>query len=149
MDRRPPRRPRENLDDVDKRIIQILSLDSRTPFTKISKELSISEGTVRQRVTRLTTQGVIKRFTIETAKVEKIQAVTLLSAMPEASTPEIAEEVRNTLGVERVYELSGEYDLLAAISGENIESINDSIDKIRHVKGISKTNTLIVLKTWH
>ncbi len=149
MERRSPQRAKGGLDDIDKKILQILSRDSRTAFTKISDQLSISEGTVRQRVNRLTTQGVIKRFTIETAETERIQAVTLLSAMPEASTPEIAEEVRTILGVKKIYELSGEYDLLTAISGENIESINDCIDKIRHVKGISKTNTLIVLKTWH
>ena len=142
------RRSEKNLDQIDRRILQILTRDSRTPFTRISKELSVSEGTVRQRVNRLIVQGVIKRFTVETAELERIRAVTLLSAMPETSTSEIAEEVRRVLGVERLYELSGEYDLLAMISGENIESINACIDKIRHAKGISKTNTLIMLKTW-
>lgn len=143
-----PRRSK-NLDMIDKKILKILSQDSRTAFTKIAEKLSVSEGTIRQRVTGLVSQGVIKRFTIETIEMERIHAITLLSAMPEASTPDIAEEIRRVLGVEKVYELSGEYDLIAEIAGEDIGFINNCIDEIRHVKGISKTNTLIVLKTWY
>jgi len=149
MERTSSKRSREYLDELDKKILQILSKDSRTAFTKIAKELSISEGTVRHRVNGMIAQGVIKRFTVETIETEKIRAVTLLSAMPEAPTSKIAEAVRDVLGVEKVYELSGEYDLLAEISGEDIESINKCIDEIRHIGGISKTNTLIVLRTWH
>jgi DNA-binding Lrp family transcriptional regulator len=139
----------KDLDIIDQKILKFLSRDSRTAFTKIAKDLSISEGTVRQRVNGLITRGIIRRFTIETAEVERIRAVTLLSAMPEVSIPDIAEEIGKVLGVEKVYELSGEYDLLAEISGEDVGFINDCIDEIRHVRGVSKTNTLIVLKTWY
>lgn len=139
----------KDLDSIDQKILKFLSRDSRTAFTKIAKDLSISEGTVRQRVNGLIARGIIRRFTIETAEVERIRAVTLLSAMPEVSIPDIAEEVGKVLGVEKVYELSGEYDLLAEISGEDVGFINDCIDEIRHVRGVSKTNTLIVLKTWY
>jgi DNA-binding Lrp family transcriptional regulator len=139
----------KSLDEIDRKILKFLSQDSRTAFTKIAKELSISEGTVRQRVTGLVTRGIIKRFTIETVEADKIRAVTLLSAMPEAPIPDIAQEVGAVLGVEKVFELSGEYDLLAEISGKDVGFINDCIDEIRNVKGISKTNTLIVLKTWY
>ena len=139
----------KSLDAIDQKILKFLSQDSRTAFTKIAKGLSISEGTVRQRVNGLVARGIIRRFTIETAEVDRIRAVTLLSAMPEASIPDIAEEVGKVLGVEKVYELSGEYDLLAEISGEDVGFINDCIDEIRHVRGVSKTNTLIVLKTWY
>jgi DNA-binding Lrp family transcriptional regulator len=139
----------KGLDTIDQKILKSLSRDSRTAFTKIAKDLSISEGTVRQRVNGLIARGIIRRFTIETAEVERIRAVTLLSAMPEVSIPDIAVEVGKVLGVEKVYELSGEYDLLAEISGEDVGFINDCIDEIRHVRGVSKTNTLIVLKTWY
>jgi DNA-binding Lrp family transcriptional regulator len=42
------------LDALDVKILEFLQIDGRMPFTKIAKELSVSEGTVRARVNRLT-----------------------------------------------------------------------------------------------
>ncbi len=41
------------MDEIDKKIIEILKEDSRTPFLKIAEMLGISEGAVRNRVKRL------------------------------------------------------------------------------------------------
>jgi Lrp/AsnC family transcriptional regulator of lysine biosynthesis len=49
--------------------------------------------------------------------------------------------------VETVYEVTGEYDIVAVISGMNVTEVNECIEKIRRVKGIMKTNTMIVLRS--
>ncbi|MDR2203742.1 MAG: Lrp/AsnC ligand binding domain-containing protein [Nitrososphaerota archaeon] len=48
--------------------------------------------------------------------------------------------------VETIYEVTGEYDIVAVIDGMNIVEVNECIEKIRHVEGIMKTNTMIVLR---
>ncbi len=47
------------LDPLDRRIIISLERDGRRPYREIARELDVSEGTIRQRVNRLTKQGII------------------------------------------------------------------------------------------
>ena len=48
------------LDDLDRRIVAALADDGRRSFRDIARELDISEGTVRFRVTRLQDEGLIR-----------------------------------------------------------------------------------------
>jgi len=59
MRNEPTMRP-DSLDALDQRIIGILSIDGRRPYRDIGRELSVSEGTIRQRVNRLTDAGLIR-----------------------------------------------------------------------------------------
>ena len=54
------------MDDLDRRILSILRRDARTPYTEIADRVGTSEGTVRNRVDRMTDEGVIERFTVTT-----------------------------------------------------------------------------------
>jgi Lrp/AsnC family transcriptional regulator, regulator for asnA, asnC and gidA len=47
-------------DDLDHRIVDALVQDGRTPFVEIGRRLNVSESTVRQRVARLTAEGVMQ-----------------------------------------------------------------------------------------
>ncbi len=49
-----------NLDPIDKKIISVLAEDGRRPYREIARTLNVSEGTVRQRVARLTETGLIR-----------------------------------------------------------------------------------------
>ncbi len=48
------------LDQTDRRIVAALARDGRRSFRDIARELDISEGTVRFRVTRLQEEGLIR-----------------------------------------------------------------------------------------
>ena len=52
------------LDNVNLKIMDILSRDSSTPFVEIAKQIGISDATVHLRVRRLIDEGVINKFTI-------------------------------------------------------------------------------------
>lgn len=53
------------LDEKDLKIIEMLLEDSRTPFTKIARELDVTEAAIRKRVRALEEEGVILKYTIE------------------------------------------------------------------------------------
>jgi DNA-binding Lrp family transcriptional regulator len=137
------------LDEIDEKIISILKKDSRTPYIEIAKAVGLSEGAVRKRIQNLVKNEIIKRFSIEVTAKEGIKAVTLVSTTPSIPTPQVAEQIRAINGVEVVYEVTGQYDVAAVISGADIAAINKCIDEIRHINGIKDTNTLIVLKAWY
>lgn len=136
------------LDETDRKIVAFLKEDARIPMTALAERLGLSEGAVRKRVKKLMALGFIKRFTIETASEGVISAVVLVQTTPSISTPEIASRIRNVRGVEVVYEVTGQYDITAIVSGEDVNMLNSSIDEIRQIPGIIGTNTLISLRVW-
>ncbi|MHA1713972.1 MAG: winged helix-turn-helix transcriptional regulator [Candidatus Ranarchaeia archaeon] len=54
----------DTLDSVDQEILKILQEDARTTYTSIARQLKLSESTIRHRVTRLESSGVIKKYSI-------------------------------------------------------------------------------------
>ena len=55
--------------------------------------------------------------------------------------------MRSSPRIERIYEVTGDYDLVSVFSAPILEGINKSIENIRKMEGVIKTNTLIVLHT--
>ena len=135
------------MDEVDKQIIMLLKDNSRAGYGEIGTKVGLSEGAVRKRIKTLSDEGVIRKFTVKIGVAEGAQAITLLATNPELPTQQVSKEIQSIINVETVYEVTGEYDIVAVISGMNVTEVNECIEKIRHVKGIMKTNTMIVLRS--
>jgi len=133
--------------EIDRRILEILKIDSRKSFVDIGKELNLSESAVRRRVKNLLRTGTIKRFTLEVDTGEKTSAITLLSVDSSADTVGVTSKLLAIHGVKIVYEITGQFDIAVIISASSITEINQSVDLIRRIEGISDTNTVIILKT--
>ena len=136
------------MDDTDKQIIKLLKDDSRAGYAEIGSKVSLSEGAVRKRIKILSDQGVIRKFTVKIGVAEGAQAITLLATNPSLPTVEISRKIQEIPNVETIYEVTGEYDIVAVINGMNVMEVNECIEKIRRVDGIQKTNTMIVLRSW-
>jgi Lrp/AsnC family transcriptional regulator, regulator for asnA, asnC and gidA len=133
--------------EIDRRILEILKIDSRKSFVDIGKDLNLSESAVRRRVKNLLRAGIIKRFTLEVDTGENTSAITLLSVDSSADTAVVTTRLLAIHGVKIVYEITGQFDIAAIISASSISEINQSVDLIRRIEGISDTNTVIILKT--
>jgi Lrp/AsnC family transcriptional regulator of lysine biosynthesis len=136
------------MDDTDKQIMNLLKDNSRAGYAEIGGKVGLSEGAVRKRIKILSDQGVIRKFTVKIAVAEGAQAITLLSTSPSLPTQEVSRKIQEIPNVETTYEVTGEYDIVAVISGMNVMEVNECIEKIRRVEGIEKTNTMIVLRSW-
>ena len=133
------------MDNVDRAIVQKLSIDSRTPFLTISKEIGVSEGTIRQRVAKMQKAGVIKRFTLQmgtstTALIE----ITTSSSVP---TQKISDKIKK-LGVLHVYEVTGRFSIIAIVQAEDFNKLNTVLEFIRSIEGVVQTETFPVLKEY-
>ena len=69
------------MDDLDVRILSILRNDGRTSFVDIAKEIGLTEGAVRVRVGKLSRDGTIKKFTIDTKDDVKSAASALAAGI--------------------------------------------------------------------
>ena len=136
-----------SLDKTDEKIISILKADARKAFVEIAQEIGLSESAVRRRVKNLVDIGAIKKFTIEMGLSNKTSAITLISVSPSTDTSKVSERLKSLKGVDIVYEITGQYDIVAIVSAPTIAEINKSIDEVRRINGVDDTNTVIILRT--
>ncbi|HLF07124.1 MAG TPA: Lrp/AsnC family transcriptional regulator [Thermoplasmata archaeon] len=133
------------MDENDEKIIAILKENAREPFVKIAGKLKLSEGAIRNRVGKLVREGVIRRFTIETGE-QRIKALIAARIRVNSLAQEAARKIRTLEGVERVYEVSGDEDLIAVVEVAKTEDLNATVDRIRRMESTLSTRTLLVMK---
>lgn len=129
------------MDQIDLKILDILKQNARAKYVNIAKMVGLTEGAVRRRIKQLKDEGVIRRFTIETSI--EFEGIVLIETEP-AKTKDITQEVKKI--ADRVFEVSGEYDIAALIHAYTIEELNSKIDEIRRLPWVLNTKTLIKLK---
>jgi DNA-binding Lrp family transcriptional regulator len=135
------------MDEKDRQIIKMLKNDSRAGYGDMGQKIGLSEGAVRKRIKTLSDEGVIRKFTVKIGLVEGAQAITLLATSPAHPTQEVSKKIQDIQNVETIYEVTGEYDIVAVISGMNVMEVNECVERIRRVEGVMKTNTMIVLRS--
>ncbi len=131
------------MDTVDEKIIALLRRDGRMPFVKLGKHLGLTEGAVRARVKKLVEEKVIERFTVEVK--DSTRAIVLVATAQSVPTDRISNAIRD-IGADRVYEISGNYDIICFVRAKSIDELNSVIERIRAVDGVVDTSTSMVLK---
>jgi len=129
------------VDQVNLEILRILKENARAKYVEIAKKVGLTEGAVRRRIKQLKEEGIIRRFTIETSI--DFEGIVLVETEP-ARTREVTREIRKI--TDKVFEVSGEYDIAALIQAYTIEELNAKIDEIRNLPWVLNTKTLIKLK---
>ena len=135
----------EKMDKIDEKIIVKLRNNSRESFINIANQLKISEGTVRNRIKNLLDGGIIKKFTIKTT-TKNIKSIISIKIDVNINTAEISSKISDWNGVETVYEVSGENDIIVIIDVTSISELNDIIEKIRQIEHVKSTTSMLILK---
>ncbi|MGQ9781576.1 MAG: winged helix-turn-helix transcriptional regulator [Nitrososphaeria archaeon] len=132
-------------DKIDSAIIESLKENSRMSYIDIGRKVGLSEAAVRRRIKKLVEEGIIRKFTID-VKEEAAHAFTLIAVNPSNPTYEVSNSIKKIRGVKQVYEITGQYDIIAFVRGPNIAEVNTYIEEIRKTAGVLRTNTVIILK---
>jgi len=136
------------LDKIDEHILQILREDSRLAFVDIASKVGLSEAAVRRRVSNLVKEGTIRRFTVDVDEPQTAtSAITYVSVSPSSPTADVSKKLKSVKGVETIYETTGPFDIAAIIRGASISEVNKSVEEIRRLDGVLKTETTIILRT--
>jgi len=77
----------------------------------------------------------------------KVEAVILVKCEPNVYTTSIARRIASMKEVMEVCEISGDYDIQVRVSAPTIADLNDCLERIRGIKGISGTHTHFILKS--
>jgi len=122
------------LDEVDRRIIYALMQDARnTSAPMIAEDLDVSPGTVRNRIERLETEGVIEGYTaaIDFEQADGRLMGIYMCTVPAADREQMALAVRSIPRVINVRVLmAGRRDLHVVAVGESTEDLRQIARKI-------------------
>jgi len=136
------------IDDKDYILLGLLKRNSRIPYSRIAEELGITESAVRKRLKRLIERGIIKRFTIDYSIPGELGALILVKTRSPKPVPEVSKVISSHHLVDKVVEVTGEYDIVAIARASSVSEINRLIDFIRGIDGVSETYTMIVLRSY-
>ena len=134
--------------EKDRKIIALLKKDSRMGHSEIGKEVGLSESAVRRRIKTLLDSGAIKRFTVEMGDEGMTKAVAFVTVESGTDVAKVSQRIMKLDGVVTVHEITGNYDIIASLSAQGILNVNESIDQLRKIQGVTNTNTTIILRTY-
>ena len=139
----------KNLDEKDKRILEMLIEDSRRPYREIGDVIGLSESTVRKRVIKLQDENVIEKFTIKVCREDEHCIIAFITLIPRSQSElkELLREAQILPQCEEVYFLAGECGILVKVNVPEINELDAVIESFRgrsDVKGVERV--CVVLK---
>jgi len=136
------------IDETDDAILTALSDDARRSVSDLARDLGLARSTVQTRIERLERTGAIAGYTLQLgAAVRPAVRATVLMTLEPRSEPEVLKRLTGLREVDSVQTTSGRYDLMAQLSADTTERINDALDQIVMARGVRSTESLIHLST--
>jgi Lrp/AsnC family transcriptional regulator for asnA, asnC and gidA len=138
------------LDGLDTKIMDILAESGRTPNNEIAERLSVSEGTVRNRIKKLMEGGVlrVKGLTDPDQHSEKQLIFILVKLEVTKAWKDIAKRVSELPNVKSVSMIAGRFDLIVELFIEPHELINFLTGDLAEIGSISSTESLTTIKNF-
>ncbi|MFH1587724.1 MAG: Lrp/AsnC family transcriptional regulator [Candidatus Diapherotrites archaeon] len=131
---------------LSERLLQVLMKNARASNTQLAKKLGVSEGTIRNQLKRLTKEGIITGFSADVSLRNQFMAIALLKTAAEEYTPKVVAKLNKIRGSWKVFEVSGQWDIVLLASLPSPEEYNEFIEKVRNTRGVESTQSLIVLR---
>lgn len=140
----------KTIDEIDRKIIEALKRNARTPFTEIGKILGLSDSSIHFRVKKLRDAGIIKKYTIEVGEKfsENMVAGYMLLKVKKGKIEEVSRELASLENVSLVQEVHGSNDIIIKIEAMNLEKLRNIVMKIEKNPSIIESGYLTILKTW-
>jgi len=136
------------LDDIDQKILNLLSKNSRMSYVAIGKEVNLSRVAVKQRIESLEEQGIIEQYSIiiNPQKIGRtVSAFFDIEVEPEKFY-EVATKLAGKDPVTDIYQMTGSSNLhMHAVMKLNEDLEKFLRDELYVIKGIKKINCRLIL----
>lgn len=136
------------MDNVDRKILALLAKNARANASEIAEKIPLSVSACIERIKKLELRGIITGYTVtvNNSKLGK-DAIALVSVAIEH--PKFCDGFVNAVKknpyVIECYYLAGDFDYFVKILTDNIVKLEETLNYIKSIAGVSKTKTDIVL----
>ncbi|GIT92571.1 AsnC family transcriptional regulator [Jannaschia pagri] len=137
------------MDDLDKRLLAELRQDGRAPISTLAATLGVTRATVRTRMERLQETGEIQgyRAILRSDVAGRPVRGIILIQIDGTGTRRISHSLTAMPEVEAVHSTHGRWDLVAELGAETLEALDETLNRIRQIDGISRSETNLFLST--
>lgn len=137
---------RKRLDELDKKILELILSDARIPFLEVARACNVSGAAIHQRIQRLTSMGILKgsQYVVDAEKIgyETCAYIGLYLKDPERFD-EVVEALRTIPEVVECHYTTGGFDMFIKIYAFNNHHLLTVIhDKLQPL-GLSRSETII------
>ncbi len=140
---------------MNRKLLKLLSRDSRVPEADLAVMLGITEEEVRREIVEMEQAGIIRGYkaVIDWERLDdaNVSAIIELKVTPKAGLgfEEIAAKVMKYPEVESVYLMSGVYDLNVVVKGKTLPEVANFIAKeLSTMESVTSTATHFVLRRY-
>lgn len=141
-----------HLTDIDRKIVTALARHGRLPYKELATQVGIPTSTCHGRVQALEERGVIRGYQADIDAEALGQAVSALilvavRADQRDQVPVLAEELRSVPGVQQVFLIGGEKDLVLHVACESVSALRMLIaEHLSNRPALAQTQTQIVFE---
>lgn len=138
------------IDDLDARLIELLTSEPRIGVLEASRRLGVARGTVQARLDRMQARGVITGFgpDIDPAALgHVVTAFVTVELRQSGGRDEVAQRLARIDEILEAHTITAPGDMLCRVVARTNADLQRVIDAIVEVPGVLRTSTVIALAT--
>ena len=136
------------MDNLDRRIIDLLRQNSRAAYGDIGGTIGLSASAVKRRVDKLVNDGVIRGFTIQidpTIEGHETEAYVELFCRGTVAPDELKRLLESVPEVIDAATVSGSADAVLHMRSHNMGALEEALEVVRKANNVDHTRTSIVM----
>jgi Lrp/AsnC family leucine-responsive transcriptional regulator len=134
-------------DEVDKKILDLLSKNSRISVREISKIINVSPPTISRRIRKLEENGVIKGY-VSIIEDEELgydcRALLLIKVAGKSDQNSIVEKMRENERICNLYSTVGNYDIISTATCSELNELSNFIKTLRSIDGVAWIDSVLI-----
>jgi Lrp/AsnC family leucine-responsive transcriptional regulator len=138
------------MDQIDRKICNILQHDARTSSTDIAAAVGLSVSSANERVKRLTTNGIIvaSRAILDARQVGAGTCAFMIIDMSYDGESEAKAALSACAEVQEMHHVSGQHSYFLKVRIADTQALQNFLqDHVKPLKAITRTETIFVLQT--
>jgi Lrp/AsnC family transcriptional regulator for asnA, asnC and gidA len=137
------------LEETDKKILNILIDNSRLSLRQIAKKADVSVATVMNHIKKLEKEKIIRKYTamFDYEKIGYDVEVIIDIRISKGKLFEVEKKIASHPNVFAIYDTTGDFDASILARFQTRRKMNNFLKKIQTYEFVERTYTKIILKT--
>lgn len=138
------------MDALDYKILSFLKENSRANATTIGTAINLSTSAVIERIKKLESSGVLRKYTVlldQKLLGRELTAFIYVRLDHPKFYENFVNIIKNNDSVAECYYIAGDFDFILKVLTKANSTLEDVLNSIKSVDGVSLTRTSVVLST--
>ncbi len=138
--------PNYQIDNIDLKILNVLSKNAKMPYTEVAKKVFVSGGTVHVRMRKLEKMGIVRgtKLDIDYNKLGyNISSYMGIYLEKSFLYKETVKSLKKIPEIVEIHAITGQYTIFIKIICKDTTHFRNFLDTIHKVKGITRTETFM------